>query len=165
VAGAVIGTATIEGHPYSPEKGHPDSPAAILRSRNLLLSCLDQKQKDDFLVFGFFSVGGSSRRLYDLEPNGPACLVECFKVSKRKGVRHRLIGRYCVWGGLDLPAYDTVLAAKILIEANEREFLRTAYVRYGRKPLLPPSVDGILIFIMCPLVQWLLWVYILYLCF
>lgn len=83
------------------------------RAKELLLSCLDSKQKRDFLNNDYFTVKAKSGRKYRIT-RSLLFNVKCGGNS------------YCAGPKQSLPIYDRMLAQKCLLETDEKEFLRIA---------------------------------------
>lgn len=95
---------------------HEHPPEANRRARDLLLSKLDAKQRRDWFLRGRFDVVGASGRRYTLARYRP------FNVRTTDAV-------FCVQVHGNVPAYDKLLAQKLLIESDEQRFLAHANVR------------------------------------
>lgn len=93
----------------------PDEKASV-KARELLRSKLNDIQRRHFDRWGYFYVTAKSGKDYKIEASGVA-------VSDGK---HR--ERLCIapQGHYELPVFDTMLALKLAIEADEDEFLKTA---------------------------------------
>jgi hypothetical protein len=90
--------------------------AAKWRARALLLSKLDAKQRRSWRLRRRFDVVASSGRRYTLAPYRP------FNIRTQDAL-------FCVQVHGRIPAYDKLLAQKLLIEADEQLFLARANVR------------------------------------
>ncbi len=89
--------------------------SANSRALKLLMSCLTAEQQLEMELRGRFCITGSLGRRY------------CIVTSTLTGnvIRVRDQARFCAIL-LRAPRYDTYLAQKLLIEADERAFLRAA---------------------------------------
>lgn len=88
------------------------------RARVLLESLLDRKQKAELRKEGHFHVHTKDgERTYRLKPGHPP-----LRVKSEDGNRYS----YCIHPLEQFPAEDTAAALKLLIEADEDEFLRIA---------------------------------------
>lgn len=83
------------------------------RAKELLLSCLDSKQKIDFLNNEYFTVKAKSGKRYRITKSN------FFNVKCGNNF-------YCAGPKQSLPIYDRMLAQKCLLEIDEKEFLRIA---------------------------------------
>lgn len=94
------------------------------RARELLLSCLNDEQRADYEMYGSFNVTkgrGVFERVYNISEDSP-------HVTR---IDRRWVLQYCVLIPLaDIPIPDLMLAIKMMVESDERRFLRTANVRY-----------------------------------
>ncbi|HZK66175.1 MAG TPA: hypothetical protein VFD42_01345 [Chloroflexota bacterium] len=100
----------------------PDiAPEADLRARRLLHSLLSEVEQAQLAVAGYLAVPGLSveGREYRV-PHGPGW-VEVYETGK-------LCMRLCVEPLDRLPAGDVMVMHKLMIEGNEREYLREANV-------------------------------------
>jgi hypothetical protein len=88
------------------------------RARELLVSCLEDDQKEELERDGFFHVETrDGTRRYKLRPGSAPIRV--------KGEDGRKWS-YCIHPDYGFPPEDVVLAQKLLIESDEDEFLRIA---------------------------------------
>lgn len=83
------------------------------RAKELLLSCLDSKQKAEFLENEGFTVKAKSGKMYRITKSS------FFNVKCGEDF-------YCAGPKQSLPIYDRMLAQKCLLETDEEEFLRIA---------------------------------------
>ena len=97
-----------------------ESAVVKLKANDLLKSFLRSAQRKDWDAKGWFEVRGSDGNTYRLSVPGEYwCTVQ--RVWPM-GLRFK---RRCIQSCERLPASDVILAAKVWIEANETEFLRT----------------------------------------
>jgi hypothetical protein len=94
--------------------------AARERAKALLLEHLTQEQRETFERNGWFVVeGGKSKTQYRINPNAHAGNVTQLKKDKAEW-------SYCGHIDYRYPAYDNALAQKLLLEADEKAFLKVA---------------------------------------
>lgn len=95
--------------------------AAQQRARELLLDALEDEQRDELLREGYFHVETrDGTRRYRLSPTGQPRRV--FGEDGRQW-------SYCIHPDMGYPGEDVALAQKLLLEADEEEFLRIANAR------------------------------------
>lgn len=105
------------------------SPIARLKADNLLRSFLTEQQRRDWEKKGWFAVKGSSGRTYRLGGlNEYACSVQ------RIGALGLGFNRRCFETAERLPTADMLLAAKIWLERDEREFFAMIKTRRRLRP-------------------------------
>jgi hypothetical protein len=92
------------------------SPAAKAQARALFLSKLTARQRRSWLLRRRIVVCGSGGRRYTL------CNYEAYNV-------HAWDAAFCLQVEGDMPAYDKLLAQKLLLECDEPYFLASANVR------------------------------------
>jgi hypothetical protein len=92
---------------------------ALARAERLLLSCLDEIQRDRFQKERVFEVIGRSRRRYLVE-YGWAGNV---KILDETG---KAVTKLCIHPVRPVPVPDNLLAQKLMIETDEEQFLKTA---------------------------------------
>lgn len=94
---------------------------ASVKAKELLLSCLDESQRWQLEAHDFFDVRSQSGRIFRIHSDWSLNITEIGAFGKTKGW-------YCIIraGNEDVPLYDQMLMQKLMIEANEKEFLRTA---------------------------------------
>jgi hypothetical protein len=109
------------------EADHAD-PRAYRRSRHLLRRCLTPAQRIEFERTRAFTVRGGSGRLYRI---GYGSYVNVDVLAASGKVDHRLCA-----GPSGVPIPAVMLAQKLMLEAQEAEFLRIAI----RHPV--PQVHG-----------------------
>lgn len=101
------------------ERGWPGSTSAQRRARRLLGQHLTPRQQHDYRYKGYFDLRVASRHRYRIHRE--------FNQNVRRGDRV-----YCAQptrtGFQEVPVDDVVLAQKLLLEANEEEFLEKADV-------------------------------------
>lgn len=91
---------------------------AAEKARALLIEHLDVKQREEYLKVGRFHVETKDgTRVYRLEPGRPPT-----RIKGEDGSRYT----YCIHPREIYPQADTVLALKLLLEADEEQFLHTA---------------------------------------
>jgi hypothetical protein len=93
--------------------------AADKTAEELLMSCLSKEQQAELRLHDYFHVvGARSGRRY------------CIKRGRAGNVSWRpSLGpaiRYCIHDSAGLPAADTMLGQKLMLETDEDEFLRIA---------------------------------------
>jgi hypothetical protein len=93
------------------------------KAKKLLEECLTPVQKRAFRRWGVIPVVAKSGKFYRIETGRQGNIVE---MEKRKAV-----ARYCVHPGRDprggiVPTFDVMLAQKLLIETDEKRFLKLA---------------------------------------
>jgi hypothetical protein len=94
--------------------------AARELAKALLLEHLTQEQRETFERNGWFVVeGGKSKTQYRINPNAHAGNVTQLKKDKAEW-------SYCGHIDYRYPAYDNALAQKLLLEADEKAFLKVA---------------------------------------
>lgn len=96
---------------------------ASARAEELLLSCLDEEQRDQLAALDRFSVTAASGRVYWIERG--------YAGNVRSGGY-----RYCIHGPVDLPHADQMLMQKLLLETDEQGFLRTANESRDHDPMV-----------------------------
>ena len=95
------------------------TPEAKERSKQLLVSHLTDEQKKTFEYEDRFFLTGSKGNEYEIVTSK---LYENVYLLK-KGKRHT---RLCAYFGRDVPIYDSILGQKLLLEADEKAFLKKA---------------------------------------
>lgn len=91
--------------------------AAETKAEELLLMCLTPQQRSQYLSDGYIELNIDTRK-YRIE-----------KGYSRNITRIREDGKkifYCIQPGESVPVADCMLAQKLMLEADEREFLKTA---------------------------------------
>lgn len=101
--------------------------AAGEKAKELLISHLDEVQKMQLSEEGLFMVEGSSGGVYVID-----CKRDVFNV-KDWNTSIRYCAAFSIWS--DLPRHDQYLAQKLLIEADEPQFLRVANEQVSWPPL------------------------------
>lgn len=95
-----------------------------LRAKELLLSCLTESQKEDFLKTERFIVTGSLGTRYRIEAH------QMYNIRKLDD-RYNVVARYCALPTQRLPVYDVMLAQKCVLETDEEQFLKVANKENG----------------------------------
>jgi hypothetical protein len=99
-----------------PVKEGTISPVSWLRARDLFLSKLNSSERRHWAHDRRLTIVGSSGRQYTMTP------YEAFNIRAGKDV-------YCLRVLGPIPAYDKLLAQRLLVEADEQTFLATANKR------------------------------------
>lgn len=89
---------------------------AKARAKELLLEHLSPVQRESFEKTGLFIVETEKKNRYQLGYNPPRKLREDDKA----------VTVYCIHMGGEVPKEDELLGFKLMLEANEEEFLKTA---------------------------------------
>jgi len=92
--------------------------ARAAKARELLASCLDEHQSAEFALRGQFHVTARSGRRYCIKQGRAG------NVTSPDTQGHTI--NYCIHDLVGLPAEDTMLAQKLMIELEEEDFLRIA---------------------------------------
>ncbi len=101
---------------------HTPEARAYKRAEQLLKSMLTKPQRDELRRFGRFTIVGPSGTRYRIHRSD----VRNIYVLDQKGNRNHRLCWYMI--GRKIPQADQMLAQKIMIEADEEEFLRVAEV-------------------------------------
>lgn len=107
------------------------------RAKRLLNSCLNVRQRAELRSFGWFRVT-VGERTYRIK-SGSSGNVELL------GTDGRAVEKYCIHPKEWLPIHDVMLAQKLLLEADEAQFLATANKSrpWGQAPDMIPGVPAI----------------------
>lgn len=103
---------------YDFATGKPNDSKADKKAEKLLLSCLSRQQKKDYKQHGhFFVTGNATNHRYKITKGRVKNIYQVDDSSIP-------VARHCVESADRVPMGDHLLAQKLLIEANEEEFLR-----------------------------------------
>jgi len=115
--------AAVVGLEAERERERAEETARQLRANELLMAALDKQQREDFMHRGAFRLDVLSRdgtkRRYEIVRGRTGNVYQLDKAGNR-------IFNFCAHPQIACPNEDTMLAQKLMLEADEEEFLALA---------------------------------------
>lgn len=112
---------------------------AISKADALLESLLDDMQRAQLAQDSAFLLRSQSGKIYRLRKGRSGNVDEI-------DAEGRVVAVYCAHPALDVPDGDTVVAQKLMLEADEAAFLKIAnrHTTYGRPPVNREALEALL---------------------